>query len=558
MMRILSICVVVGCTSRLINLAPDVDPREQNRELARILASSLQSLVILDEDVPRFLDALEDPSSPRLRQVAVRLLSLKPQLNIYRAITQRLTDTDADVRREALYALLRADAEYGEVLFEAIVKPGVYQADRQALAGRISQFGKEGKVLLIRMLAENDLLVARIAARNLKRLYPNYPNALLTDLINQNTETSTFSASAWLASYSDEDAVRQQLSYSISPYSHVRERANLLYMEAGDWILPVTQNLLKNDIPAQPSIRVLMIQKLIDRNNEAALPYLLEFFSYDTDARAQQQTMQYVNSYRTLAFEILREGFSSLNLQVREKSLYFAQGMIDKKTLLAVIPLLNTDNKKIYQLARSYVEKGVKNFVPDLASQFNPERGLNSDTTIFQILLAAGRPELLWFPYQKKTDSLRLFYLFQKVSNTNMQDYFKKLQDPIYILQLNLIYQVYQLGLQFRRDNTTYANSTIIHQTQLVARAGLQQENNSENSQENFLISELRNWYKIIKGSSPEELSKLAKYRTQATTIYENYLGIQPDFRQIAQDILSRIGLSTEYLRAVSTYVPKA
>lgn len=549
--------LLAGCTSSSISLSPNADRQTQNRELARILGSSLQSLVILDEDVPRFLDALEDSSSPRLRQVAIRLLSLKPRPDIYQAISQKLTDPDPDVRKEALYALLRANSAYGEILFEAAVRPGVYQSERQALAGRISQFGTHGELLLIRMLAEADLNTARIAARNLKRLYPNYPNKPLQELILQDTKKSTFSASAWLASYPDENAVQQQLLDAISPYKEIRDRAKSLYQDAGDWVLLVTKNLLKKNVLTQPTLRILMIQKLIDRNDQEALNYLLEFFSYKTDAKAEQQTSQFLTSYRTLALPILREGFLSSNPVIREKSLFFVQDILDKKTALAAINLLNDPNKSIHTLAKKYIEKSVTKFAQDFAFEFNPQKNSLSDRTLFEILMAEGVPELLWYPSEKKIDPLRLFYTFQNSSGEIFKKYLRKINDSVYTLELRLIYELYLLGKNYSISMKTYRRYPIIQKTEEVAEIGLRQESNSSTSEENLLIAVLRAWYKEVKITDQDDIATLIQYRNQTTKIYENYLGLQAEYRETAAAILRKLGLDPEYMRAVATYIPK-
>ncbi len=548
---------LTACTSNLISLSPDASPRERELEIARILGSSLQSIHILDEDVPRFLEAMEDPHSPQTRQVAIRLLSLKPRSDIYQAISLHLQDSDPDVRKEALFALLRASSEFRDILFQAAIQPGIYTADRQALIGRISQFGSTGEQLLIKMLGVDDLSVARIAAKNLKRLHPGYPNKPLSLLVSQESETATFSASAWLASYSDINAVQHQLQLTISPHQKVRERARLLYQEAGEWILSPTITLLKKNTFLQPAVRQQMIQKLIEKNSETALDYLEEFFSYPTDAQINQQINLYILFYRASAFAILQKSFTSANPVVREKSLAFAMDIVDKKTVLASIPLLNDPNKNISQLAQTYIQKYVLRFADDLAAIFNPQQNLYSDRVLFNILLDEGIPALLWYPHKKEIDPTRLFYAFGHTTKSKFLAYLNKIKNLVYILELRLIYDLYQQAREFKSSFAAYRRLKIIQNSENVALAGLRQEGKNK-QEDNQLIQALRIWYQAMKNISESDLNQLKKYKNETSALYEQYLGIHPEYREIAREILMKIGLDIEYLRAVATYTPRA
>ena len=550
--------LLTACTSHLIHLSPDASPGERELEIARILGSSLQSIRVLDEDVPRFLEAMEDPHSPQTRQVAIRLLSLKPRADIYQAISLRLQDTNADVRKEALFALLRAGSEFRNILFDAATKPGIYTTDRQALIGRISQFGASGEQLLIQLLAEDDLSVARIAAKNLKRLYPDYPNKPLSQLLTQHIESTEFSASAWLASYSEPAAVQHQLQLTISAYPKVRRRARLLYQESGDWIVKPTIALLKKNTFPQSAIREQMIQKLIEKNSEAALDYLEEFFAYPTNIETDQQIGLFLLFYRAPAFAVLQKSFTSANPAVREKSLSLAMDIVDKKTILASIPLLNDSNKNISELAKKYLQKYVGRFADDLAAAFNPQENRHSDRVLFNILLSEGVPALLWHPYEQKIDPSRLFYTFQYATKPQFLEYLKKIKNLVYILELRLIYDFYQQAKTFQSLLAGYRSLKIIQNSENVAKAGLNQENLKNQKEDNQLIRALRIWYQAKKNSSEPDLQQLQKYKNETSSLYEQYLGIQSEYRGIAKEILMKIGLDIEYLRGVSTYVPRA
>lgn len=549
--------LLTACTSHLIRLSPDDPPHEREQEIARILGSSLQSIQILDEDVPRFLEAMEDPNSPQTRQVAIRLLSLKPRADIYQAISLQLQDTNTNVRKEALFALLRAGSKFRNILFEAAARPGIYTADRQALIGRISQFGPSGEQLLIQLLADDDLSIARIAAKNLKRLYPGYPNKPLSYLLAQHSESTEFSASAWLASYSDSAAVQHQLLLTISPYPKVRQRALLLYQKSGDWVVKPTIALLKKNTFPQPAIREQMIQKLIEKNSEIALDYLEEFFAYPTNIETDQQISLYLLFYRTPAFAVLQKSFTSANPMVREKSLSFAIDIVDKKTILASIPLLNDPNKNISELARKYLQKYVGQFDDDLAAAFNPQENLYSDRVLFSILLGEGIPSLLWHPYEQKIDPSRLFYTFQYATKPQFLEYLKKIKNLIYALELRLIYDFYQQAKTFQSLLPGYRSLKIIQNSESVAKAGLNQEILKNQKGNNQLIQALRIWYQAKKNISETDLQLLQKYKNETSLLYEQYLGIQSEYRGISKEILMKIGLDIEYLRGVSTYVPR-
>lgn len=551
------ILLLTACTSTLISLSPDADPQERDAEIARILGSSLQSLEILDEDVPRFLEAMEDPTSPQTRQVAVRLLSLKPRADIYQAISLRLLDDNAEVRKEALFALLRADSEFRDILFETAVRPGLYTSDRQALIGRISQFGFQGEQLLIKMLSVNNTSVARIAARNLKRLYPNYDNKPLSRLLADHSANGEFSASAWLASYSDLEAVRNQLLLTASAYPQAAQRARTLYLESGDWILKPTIELLKKNTFSQASIRQLMIQKLIEKNSETALEYLQEFFSYPSSSQVDQQTASFILSYRASAFNILQDCFASPNPIVREKSLSFAMDIVDKKTILAAVTLLNDSSQRIRQLAKEYLQKFAGRFADDLAACFNPEQNLNSDKTLFNILLNEGAEALLKHPHQNNIDSERLFYTFRYINKQQFLEYLKKINKPVYTLELRLIYDLYEQGKTFKSLLKDYRNFPIIRDSENIAEKGLLQENGKTSQKDNSLLQALRLWYRNIRDTPEAQLNQLRKYKNEVSSLYELYLGIHPEYRTVAEEILLKIGLDIEYLRTAATYIPR-
>ncbi|MGL4525158.1 MAG: HEAT repeat domain-containing protein [Spirochaetia bacterium] len=550
--------LITACTTRSINLRADLPPEQRSGEVARLLSSSLATVKVLDEDIPRLMDALTD-EMPQIRQFAIRILTTSPREDIYQAISERLVDENEEVRKEALSALLRAPTEYRNILYKTIIEGYLHPNYRDPLVGRISQFGAPGEALLIELLSHPDLAIARISARNLKRLHPDYPNPTLKELLSKKSIKSKLATSAWLASYNDLAAVKQQLLLSIDPSLVVARRASVLFKNAGMWIIPIIERILSSQEFFDPRIRKMLIQKLIENKNSSAQPYLGEFFSYVTNAEDEALCIDYIIHFNKPGFEQVKKSLASDNLNTQKTTLRIAQNFQDKDIVIASIPLLNSRDKVVKELSTTYIKKSLPAMAEELSAIWDIQRNNASDRQLFSLLFESGSPQILWVPYKKDVDPQRLNYVFRNVSETQFLGFLKKNKNIVYTLELRLIYQLFKSTKIYQNSSSSYTQSSHLIQKNLkIIDLSLQQENPQSIDLSSRLKQEIQEWQSMFNKSTREERQTFQLYRNEAIKLYQEFLAIFPSYRELARFILEKNGIDINFIRGISTYSPRA
>ncbi|NIZ18456.1 hypothetical protein [Entomospira culicis] len=550
---------------------PSPPPPAPSRRETQVRILEIQAVIrLLSRDYsPRtFLLILEQLSYPMPEE----------ELSPNQAIREEDRDMYHPIREEALRYVYSADAEMYPYVWQ-IIQSGRLPPQMSARLVPFFRRVPHGAVYLFTLLQREETVIVDTVVQELASIYPDHNNPQLKEILDP-ARFNQHIAGPWIFSYEDSDAFILGINLMNSPDPKVQEATKrALFRRPTPWLTQEAVNTL--DTPQTPAVRMLLIEFLARQNHPLSLyfihelllhpqssvrsfahqfiitadatyyPYLIEHLTNpDTPEPLLLALMPYtLNFLRLSTAEVMLPLLDHPTSAVSVQSQQFFRQIIQQTNIQEL--LLETYRQNLTAKASTLfiMELFMSNGLTQIITYGKTEKELVYEPSLFFLLTHAN--DDLWQTSitQAKPATLQVFL-------NRIVDLQRLIQSSRGIDQTNNIIQI--------SKELTEVNRKLQGQREEQQRLFNQIINNRDNNQSLDNTQELRHQRDQLTVALRQNFSRgnaqqkeaFLRYQSIIQEINTSLLSLRVDQRPIAETLLRRAGLSTEWIQSFQMLPP--